>query len=369
MVKTKASLLAVAAFIFSGCTAGTRLVPLQVQSLELSRGVEARTLSLALQGRTLVAVYADSVTTTLQSVELPAAPRLPPLAPAPSIIDKVDVAPPLSPTFGAHVLAASGGTVSVLYLDRRGADRQVLKLASRQLGTRQWLLDIIEPAGDPVAILPDALGRVRVLWADTTLRCVSFPNGQVELIAPFTLGGRASAAGPGTFTVFNARDDVLTAFRWDGTAWRQRLIPSVGQLHASALTSAGRLAVLSWDPDSRRVRLLENALAEGPTALSRATVTLSEQTLHVALLSASERPGFLALYDEARNLGAGRLRYELSLIAPGHSLGAGGARYRKAVLLSGDQPIRDFAAVTDGRALYVLVQQGSLKLLRVSLYG
>jgi hypothetical protein len=369
MVKTKASLLAVATFLFAGCSAGSRLVTLQVQSLELSPGAQARTLSLALQGRTLVAVYSDSVTTTLQSVELPAGARLPSRAPAPSIIDKVDVAPPLSPTFGAHVLAVSGGTASVLYLDRRGVDRQVLKLASRQLGTRQWLLDIIEPAGDPVAILPDASGRVRVLWADATLRSMSFPNGPAELIAPFTLGGRASAAGPGTFTAFNSRDDILTLFQWDGTAWRQRNIPSIGPLHASVLTSTGRLAVLSWDPDSRRVRLLEEAIAEGSTGISRATVTLSQQTSHVALLSAPEKPGFIALYDEARNLGAGRLRYDLSLIAPGLSLGAGGARYRKAVLLSGDEPVRDFAAVIDGRALYVLVQQGSLKLFRVSLSG
>jgi hypothetical protein len=367
MVKTKASLLALVTLLFAGCAAGGRLVQLPVQSLVLSRGAQPRTLSLALQGRTLVAVYSDSVTTTLQSIEMPTGARLPPLAPAPSIIDKVDVAPPLSPTFGAHSLAVNDGTVAVLYLDRRGVDRQVLKLASRQLGSRQWLLEIIEPAGDPIAVLPDAAGNVRVLWASAILRSMPFPNGPVESLAPFTLEGRASTAGPGAFTAFDAGSKSLASFRSNATAWQQRLIPGAGPLHASTLTSAGRLAVLCWDPDARRLRLLEEKGTEGSASISRETVTLSEQTSQVALLALPEDRGFLALYDEARNLGSGRLRFDVCLIAPGLSLGTGGARYRKAVLLSGDEPVQGLAAVSDGRALYVMVQQGSLRILRVPL--
>ncbi len=48
-------------------------------------------------------------------------------------------------------------------------------------------------------------------------------------------------------------------------------------------------------------------------------------------------------------------------------LGALGARYRKAVLRSADRPVQSLSAVIVGNALYVLVQQGDLTLLRVAL--
>jgi hypothetical protein len=73
------------------------------------------------------------------------------------------------------------------------------------------------------------------------------------------------------------------------------------------------------------------------------------------------------LFDEERQLGGIRAQYQLSVIAPGTLLGAIGARYRKAALLSGTEPIETFAAVEAQDALYVLVLQGGLKLLRVGL--
>jgi hypothetical protein len=68
-----------------------------------------------------------------------------------------------------------------------------------------------------------------------------------------------------------------------------------------------------------------------------------------------------------RSLGAGRVVSQVSLIAPGSLLGARGTRYRKAVFSSGDSRIDGFAAARTGDALYVLVSQGNLKLLRIPL--
>jgi len=87
----------------------------------------------------------------------------------------------------------------------------------------------------------------------------------------------------------------------------------------------------------------------------------------VALLPGESDSTLLILFDEISSIGADRIVSQVSLIAPGSVLGARGSRYRKAVLSSGDSRIEGFAAARTADALYVLVSQGGVKLLRIPL--
>ena len=114
MVKTTSlstlMLLAALTIMLGGCAARGPFARVTPESLVLSRGPASSFLSLAELSGTLYAVYADRATTTLDLVEIPGGPHLPATAPAPEVIDKVDVVPPLSPAFGDHVLSVAGGT-------------------------------------------------------------------------------------------------------------------------------------------------------------------------------------------------------------------------------------------------------------------
>ena len=105
-------------------------------------------------------------------------------------------------------------------------------------------------------------------------------------------------------------------------------------------------------------------------AYGEALVELGRRREDVVVLSAdvsNSDYSFLFLFDETRTISAGRTVYQLSLVAPGSLLGAHGTRYRKAALASGDVRIDGFAAARTPDALYVLVSQGNLKLLRIAL--
>jgi hypothetical protein len=102
-------------------------------------------------------------------------------------------------------------------------------------------------------------------------------------------------------------------------------------------------------------------------AFATATVTVCDGTRTVALLPGQTDSNFIVLFDEIRSVGAGKSVSQVSLIAPGSLLGARGTRYRKAVLSSGDSIIDGFAAARTADALFVLVSQGDLRLLRIPL--
>ncbi len=371
MVKTRTLfgvLLPVAvAAVLSACSAGGRLVGLQPESLQLSSGPTGSALSLAADSGTLYAVFADRATTGLDMVTIPVGPHLPASAPAPQLIDKVDVAPPLSPYFGEHVLAAGGGRIAVLYLDRETDTKNVLKLASRPLDASQWDLDVLEPAGDPLSLEPDGRGAFAAAWSSGLLSYRG-PDGQVAAALPplpLRLEGRSGPDGQGGFSAFDGLTSVLLWLRWNGTGFTAQPVPDGSPVSASLRSPSGRPSVISYSPKARRLFLHRES---GPSkAFSTVTVTVCDGTSGVALLPGESDSTFLFLFDETRTLSAGRTAYQLSMIAPGSLLGARGTRYRKAALTEGDVRIDGFAAARTADALYVLVSQGSLKLLRVAL--
>jgi hypothetical protein len=313
------------------------------------------------------AVFADPATTTLDLVELPDGPHLPAASPAPELIDKVDVLPPLSPAFGEHVLSVAGGSAAVLYLDRETDVKNVLKLATRQLGAREWNLDILEPAGDPLALDSTGMGGFGAAWSSGLLSYRS-ADGQAAVAGPpipFKIQGRASPDGAGGFTAFDSLTSQLLSLRWTGAGFSVLIVPGGSPVQASLRSSSGRLGVLSWDAKARRLMLSQQNPAGG--AFATATVTVCDGTRTVALLPGQTDSNFIVLFDEIRSVGAGKSVSQVSLIAPGSLLGARGTRYRKAVLSSGDSIIDGFAAARTADALFVLVSQGDLRLLRIPL--
>jgi hypothetical protein len=367
MVKTKAALLLLFLALLVCCTERQQGFLLHPETMLIPGSSHGRFVSLAAAGTSLVAAFSERETTTLKFMRFPLAPHLPAEVPAATIVDKIDVSPPLSPTFGAHVLSTRGDTVDILYLDRESEDRSILKLASKTLDAAQWNLDVLEPAGEPLAVLPSANGTRSVFWAADAILSRRLPGSSPlsTLRSSFQKAGQASVYGSGGFTVYDSASRSLIVVSGNETGFISREISGATAVHSSLLSPDGLLAVLTWDSQTRRLSLLEE---RSPTErVSRSTITLSEGTGTVALLPAPGRSTYMFLFDEERQLGGIRTQHQLSIIAPGYLLGAIGARYRKASLLSGTEPIEGFAAVETQDALYVLALQGGLKLLRLGI--
>lgn len=367
MVKLRAPLLLVFVALLACCTARQQGIPLHPEIMTIPGNSPGRFMSLAVAGANLLAAFSDRETTTLKFMRLPLGPHLPAETPSATIVDKVDVSPPLSPTFGAHVLAAWGDTIDILYLDRESEDRSVLKLASKTLEAPLWNLDVLEPPGEPLAVLPARNGALTVFWAADSLLSRKLPGASPlsTLRSSFQQAGRGSVFGPDGFTVFDADSRSLFVVSGSEAGFSCRELSGATSVQSSLLTSDGLLAVLTWDAQTRRLYLLEQQ--SDMAKVSRTTISLSEGTGTVALLPAPTRSTYMFLFDEERQLGGIWAQHQLSIIAPGYLLGAIGARYRKATLLSGTEPIEGFSAVETQDALYVLALQGGLKLLRFGL--
>jgi len=371
MVKTRTLLDVLLPLAFAaalcGCSARGRLVGVHPESLQLSPGATGAALSLSADSNALYAVFADRATAGLDMITLPVGPHLPGTAPPPELIDKVDTAAPLSPSFGEHVMASGGGRVAVLYLDRKADPHGVLKLASRAPSATQWDLDVLEPAGDPLALLPDGSGGFGAAWASGLLYYRS-QSGRMPAPDPpisLQLEGRPGPDGQAGFTAYDRLASVLLWLGWNGTGFTATPVPDGGTVSASLRVPSGRLAVVSYSPRERRLLLHQES--PGATAFSSQTVTVCDGTTGVALLPGPSDSSFVFVYDEARTVSAGRTTYQLSVIAPGSVLGALGSRYRKAVLSEGDLRIDGFAAARTADALYVLLSQGNLRILRIPL--
>jgi len=355
------------AVLLSGCTARGQLVRLRPESLQLSPGETAATVSLSTDSGSLYAVFADRATAGLYMITLPVAPHLPPAAPAAELIDKVDIAAPLSPFFGEHVLAADRGTVAVLYLDRETDTRNVLKLASRASTANQWDLDVLEPAGDPLALFPDERGGFAAAWASGLLSYRSSTGQVLPAVPPLPLQlqGKPGPDGQGGFTAYDSLASVLLWLRWNGNGFDAKPVPGGGPVSASLHSPSGRLAVVSYSPKARRLLLHQGA--DGAPGFSSQTVTVCDGTTAVALLPGGSDSSYFIVYDETRTVSAGRTSYQVSVVAPGSLLGAGGARYRKAVIAESEHRVDGVAAARAPGSLYVLVSQGGLRLWRIPL--
>jgi hypothetical protein len=365
MVKPRASVpLALLAplVLLAGC-AGRHLVELHPETLRFGPETSGGAVSLVAAGDALLGVFADRSTASLEEVRVPVAPHLPSDL-APHLVDVVDFAPPLSAAFGRHALAAAAGSVGLLYEDRVAPDRTVLKLATRPFTDDQWTVDVLEPAGDPVAILPSPAGGFDAFWESGGLLRRSAPGGSLPVLTSFAAAAPSQGSDPGGFTAFNQLDGSLSAIARAADGFVVQRYAGPGPVQASLFAAGGGLSVMSWDPGSRRIQLTD--IDGSGKASPPSTVTLSNDTTHVQILPGPTPSTRLFLFDESRPQRPGA---EVSVIAPAAAFGLPGARYRKAALLESDGPIEAFAGVATPDALYVLVQSGGMTLVRAAVRG
>jgi hypothetical protein len=370
MVKRTAPPLACALCLclgLAGCAGARRGLAARVQAAVLAPGRLAGPVSLLPAEGGPWAVFSDRETTSLALARVPDGP-LPAQAPAPRLIDRIDSAPPPSATFGEHAAAASAGSVAALYLDREREDHTVLKLASGPADGADWRLDILEPPGRPVAVIPLPGGRFGSVWAGPSSLLYRPPGGPDQILRTgFSLQGRACPIDDGRgFTVFDRVTARLLWFRMNVASFDSGEINGPGPVHASVLlpgsgaggdgpAGADRLAVVSYDPGSRRIFLDEQ---QPSGAFARTTVTVCDGTTWLFL--APWGRGYLFLYDDVRPMGGGRTLAELSLLAPD------GPRYRRTVISSGEEPLWAAAALAGDGVLTVAVLRESLAVLRIT---
>jgi hypothetical protein len=370
LVKAIVPIVAVSLFALAGCPGGRAALHVMVEAVAIPAGRPSGPVSLLVRGRSLVAVFSDSEATSLAVCEVPAGPHLPSSVPAPRLVDKVYVSPPPSLWFGEHACAASDGSVSILYLDREREDKSVLKLATGTaeaagaVGAGQWRLDILEPAGRPVALLALPDGRLASLWATGPLLLRVGSASPETLLEVFQPGSRALAFAAGEtrgFTVFDEASRQLLWYSWTAGALSRGVVADAGAVQAPTLdldgAGAPRLAVASYDSSRRRIYLFQQT--QDPQRFTRMTVTMALGT--TALFCAPWAGGHLFLYDETRPLGGGKAASDLSLLAPD------GVRYRKQIISTGSAPLLSVSAVLVDGVLYVLALRQDLTLMRVDL--
>ncbi len=309
-------------------------------------------------------VYADRNTTSIRVVEVPAGGDLPAEAPKAVFIDKVDIVQPLGGSFGLHASAVVDGRLRLLYLDREKEDRQLLKLVTED--AKGWRLELVEPVGPPVAVLAASDGKPVDVWApdsllmrasaeDRVLRERFVPRGQAVLLD--------SGDGPGP-TGFGCWDDAsgeLVVVRTGPEGAWISTVPGAGAVCALAETPDGNLAVATWDPESRRILLLERDEEKAP--LKRTTVTAGDGTNGLFLTWTPS--GWLFIYDELRPAPLGRWVWELCMLSP-EPRAVGRPRYRRSVLSSDSRQLTGFRALRDGESLFVLEIRDELRLLKIA---
>lgn len=322
-------------------------------------------LSLVRHGASVAIVCADRDTTSLRVIEAPAAGALPPIAPAPTFVDKIDTIPPLSGSFGLHAAAVIGGRLRILYLDREKEDRLLLKGVTED--PSGWILELLEPLGPPIAVLAGPEGRSLDAWAPgpLLLRGAAGPDQTVR--QAFAARGQAVAldpergAGPSAFACWDDASNGLLVVRTGPDGVRVLSVPGVGPVFTVAEAPDGGVAVATWEAGSRRILLLE-PLAGG--AFRQTTATLCDGTN--GLFLAWTPDGWLFVYDEVRPAPLGRWAWELCVLSP-QPRAVGQTRYRRSVIRSAAEPIAGFRALVAGGALFVLELRGELRLLKTPL--
>jgi hypothetical protein len=350
--------------LLAGCT-GRGFVDLHPETLSFAPEAAGGAVSLVRIGGELLGVFSDRSTASLDSVQVPIGEHLPTQAEV-DVVDVVDFAPPLSAAFGRHVLTSRGDTAALLYEDRASADTTVLKLATRGAGASQWTVDVMDPAGEPLSVVPNPDGGFDAFWAQGSLFWWRPSGVTAEVMPGFKPSGAPHTFGPGGFTAYNADDNSLYVVERIGGIFRARSFPVAGPVQSSLESPDGTLSVLSWDGSTRRLLLFEDA-HDGRAPVTT-TVTISDDTHVVALLPGHSGGPQLFLFDET-NPSGGLRAHRVSLVAPAAALGQPGNRYLKSVLFEGTQAVEGLDAVETPGALYVLVQSAGMTLVRVPVPG
>jgi hypothetical protein len=354
-----------ALLLLQGCAAG-RTVNLHPQVLTLSAEAGG-SVSVVPVGSSLVTVFSRRPSATLETASVDAAGPLPASAPVPSVIDIVDVVPPLPGDLGDHVLISRSGTATLLYRDRLRTDQQALKVATRSPGEDGWTVDVIDPPGDPLGAITADLGKRDLFWANGSLLWRRLPGTSPTaiLLPSFVSSGRPVDLADRGFAARNERDGLVYVISGSAGSYSARSVGPASAVFGAALRTDGRAAIATWDRATRRLVLREETAPGGP--LKESIVTLSDGTTSVSVL-VTGAGDLLFVFDEAVRR-SGRTIHDVSLLAPAAVMGVPGRGYRKAVLIETSSPVISVAAATAAGSLDVVVQSDAVRLVRAPLRG
>lgn len=355
-VKSVAALLLLSILIL-GCAGPRRAEVLDYRSIVLAQSRAGRFTSLFDSGSSLTAIFSNWESASLTVTDIPDSAWRDSTAESArnfriDFSDKIDVAPIQAPDFGEHIGAMIGSSLHVLYPDRRMERRPILKWLSRSaLG--DWRIDVLEPAGRPVACISNGNGNPVAFWStDSLLASGKAESSPRTVLSPFSPASAGCAVGEG-FTVYDLATRRLLFVSTRGV----NDIPGGYPLHYSILTARGTLAVVTFTPSTGRIFLLEQT---GENDVWRkTTVAFSEDTR--CLFFAPYASGYLFLYDSLDRKKPGAPAHALSLLVP-H-----GRRYDRYILWAAEKPILSFSAIIRANTLFVLASREKTELLRIEI--
>ncbi len=333
--------------------------PAQAETLEFPGTAAPTAASLAVTGGRVYVVFADLATTSLELFELPAATALPSTAPPPSFVDRIDVAPPLAATFGAHAVGvAPSGAVELLYVDRERDEQTLLKRVTRPAGSSDWLLALEAPVGLPLAVVPLGRSVFASFWEARGTLLARLGSAPLVVRQAFALVGRtvslpADAASPPAFLASDRASGSLLVVSPPSGQPMVRKVTASADAYAAVRTPQGGLAVATWDRERKRIMLEETQGSASP----RETVVAPSDGVSSLALAASPA-GWVFVFDEVVPAPLGRWTHGLSMLVPGRP------RYRKLVLSRGLDPVRLFRTCEVDGWLYVLEIRDKARLLR-----
>jgi hypothetical protein len=361
--------------LLSGCAARQGSERVQWRVTELSTLRAGRFSSLLDVGDSLLAVTSDLESASLNITRIPfGQDGLETESRRTTYTDKIDSAPTHAPDFGEFACAVVGSVPHVLYFDQSTEEKGILKWLSGQAG-ESWVIDTLEPAGLPVAVISDGQGNPISFWAAGATASMSAPasgppwprtDGLLEsqvggdgaphpVLEPFSAAAPGCPAGDG-FTVYDRSSRKLFFISLEEGGVRIRQVPGGREIHSSTLGDSGSLAVATYVPETRRIMLLQQTA--GSDSVTTRVVTLSEKTQCLYLRQYAS--GYIFLYDSLERLGGKQSFYSLFLLVPE------GSRYERFTLLVGGEPITGLSAVLMENTLYVLAVQETPKLITVS---
>lgn len=353
------------------CGRGSDGAPVRYDSLMLPAHRQGPVVSAAVSAGRLMIAYTDREYASLSVAYLPLEGPWEASRAAVETVDRIDWADGLASDFGSLLLSVDGDRENLFYLDREREGAGVLKWASRRAGSDSWQVEVLAPPGRPVAFLPSRDGAAAFFWAESGLHGASLPPLQAggsarQRISVFSAADRFPAASEGAaavlsaggrigFTAYDADTDSLSYWDWKEGRLDPSPIRGGGRVHAARMEPDGTLAVLLYDPRTRRIGLYEQPRPDGPWR--ETGVTLADDVSALNLQGGWD--GYRFLYAERRSGRQGEPLSVLSLLRRDRQ------RYVRSVLSSGDVEIRCLSAAEKDDALYVVLLRDGIEVLRV----
>ncbi len=329
-----------------------------------------QSFSLARAGGKLELVFADRSSLALVLARVLILPSADPPFSLGSVtfLDRISDMPGEDPLFGTHLLFSTGEDRHLLYLDRAADERLLLKHIHWTQDGANATIEALPFNGRPLAALPGDEGQLELYYEAGQQLCRQRlePGAAVEPLGiSISAEGEASMLSSERFQGFTAFDRLsqrLMLFRKNGRSLQRTEIARFGAVHCSALGDDGTVLALAYDQAKKRIVLFqEDSSGQG---FKTFPVTLADEVPCLGMFSNYGMTFFL--YSERVESLSRSASYRLSLLVP---RGASFRRlsYRRQVLQEGSSPIPCFRAVTGEGELYVALQQGSIRFLRLDL--